>query len=420
MRYAGVLPALLLASAAVVSTNPAVAGTLLTLQYTDPKANSNFDDHAEHENTPFVYGNKVLKAWLFHEKKGICTGDPRCSAVQMTKSPDIRFVIKKWGTTQEVVAAELIATRNPTTYEYSAIWNTTNGNFPDGIYVIDFKVHIRDSSFAVHKVPMAVIVDNVPGAATHAKIPVCDTKWSTNYGVTQAYTKPIDAPDPLDTFWRSHAGDCEWVSYTGPPTIKTSQLTARAAQPYTTRPSTGALWVQSLTPLKAGQLWRFVDLPSRTASIAGRPHVAVSFDIERYAAKDGERNIGTKTRLIGGFVDMTTTNSTRDWLYGVEISSTRYTNEADYIACATALCSGRVLRVSPTGEIQTVIGMRLKSNVNFPSGTRRTGVCFPTAWRITTITTSRWGQARRENAKACSNPMTSFRTRASPRRTAST
>jgi hypothetical protein len=90
----------------------------------------------------------------------------------------------------------------------------------------------------------------------------------------------------------------------------------------------------------AGQLWRFVDLPSRTGNLADGPHVAVSFDIERYAAKDGERNVGTKVRMIGGFVDLTTANNTREWLYGVEISSTRYTNEADYIACGTALCSG--------------------------------------------------------------------------------
>src|SRR5688500_14742140 len=132
--YPGVLSALLLAIAAVVWAPPALAGTLLTLQYTDPKTNSNFDDHAEHENTPFVSGNKVLKAWLFHEKKGICAGDPRCTAAAPEKFPDVKFVIRKWDT-KEVVAAELIATRNPTTHEYSTSWNTTSGSYPDGIYV---------------------------------------------------------------------------------------------------------------------------------------------------------------------------------------------------------------------------------------------------------------------------------------------
>jgi len=92
----------------------------------------------------------------------------------------------------------------------------------------------------------------------------------------------------------------------------------------------------------------------------------VSFDVERYPARDGDRNIGTIVRMIGGFVDMTTSNGTQDWLYGVELSSTRYTNAADYIGCGSGRCSGRVVRVSPTGEIQTVIGLRLKPGVNFP------------------------------------------------------
>src|SRR5687768_7445722 len=96
---------LLLAIAAVVwAPALALAGTLLTLQYTDPKTNSNFDDHAEHENTPFVSGNKVLKAWLFHEKKGICTGDSRCKTVPMEEFPDVTFEIKTWDADQEVVA----------------------------------------------------------------------------------------------------------------------------------------------------------------------------------------------------------------------------------------------------------------------------------------------------------------------------
>jgi hypothetical protein len=368
---------LLALAAATCVTPAALAGTLLTLQFTDPRSNSNFDDHAEHENTPFVSGNKTLTAWLFHEKKGVCSGDPRCKPVSIASFPDVAFVIRKWGASREIVAAELVAARDPVTHAYSAHWNTTGGGYPDGIYVLDFKVQIRDSRFAVHKIPLAVIVDNVPGAATHAKIPVCDTKWSTNYSFRAVYTKPIDAPDPADAFWRSHAGGCEWVDYSGPPSLKSTPLVARLAQPFAARPPTGALWVQGITAQKAGQLWRFVDLPSRTGSPADGPHVAVSFDVERYAARDGERNVGTVVRMIGGFVDPTTTNGTRDWLYGVELSSTRYTNAADYIACGSARCSGRVVRVSPTGEIQTVIGMRLKPDVNFPYWDSRNTSLFP-------------------------------------------
>lgn len=201
--------------------------------------------------------------------------------------------------------------------------------FPDGMHVIGADVQPQSGARVIN-IPLPVTFDNGGPVSGTQPVAVCQTMFGFWWGLRGNSKHEIT----------NNGRGCDWATYRpGRQRSPSPNRHPRKAVPYSTVPPPSKLWTERLTtplPSYVGFVNRFVRIPEGGITADERQLYYYSdMTTLQNPQVDGPRNIAATGHIVSGYVD----------------------KKGNLIATFT---EGRIARITPEGNVTTLIGVRLK------------------------------------------------------------
>jgi chitodextrinase len=293
-------------------------GEGLFFDYIKPTGSAPFGRYMRGEEYRILSGVTTIEGWFFDGGGAPVPCHPlACFPVTVPEHmPTVWFTI------------DGVRVTGPQTLPYKFTLDTTK--YADGVHILGAEIVSDD--VPVVPVDISIIIDNVPGPVLgKQKFPNCTTKFGITHG--------------------GAAYGCEWINYD--PSVKftgSPQTEPRVPTPFSTNPSSSELWAERM--ITTGRhIPRVLETPEGHPIISNKQQYYY-WDISglkgeeapNLASIDGPRNVGTTGYIVDGYVD-----PTYHTLYAVSTH-------------------GRIVKVTPEGDVETIAGWRVKPGGVPPHG----------------------------------------------------